>query len=167
MKFDKVHVYTGDGKGKTTAAVGLAVRAVGAGLRVLFVQFLKDCSSSELRVLKKLGIKCECFGEGILLRCARARDIELCEKGIEFVREAILSKKYALVVLDEVLTALKLGALRPDDVLGLIELRGAELVLTGRDAPKEIIEMADYASHIKKLKHPFDQGQNARKGIEF
>ena len=157
-----LHIYTGEGKGKTTAAVGLAVRAAGAGMRVLFIQFLKDCTSSEISQLDKLGIITACFGTGRFVMKVEQRDKELARKGIALAS----SIDSDLLILDEALAALKLGLIKLNDIKGLIERQG-ELVITGRDAPRKLIELADYVSEIKKVKHPFDKGIKARKGIEF
>ncbi len=162
-----LHLYYGDGKGKTTSAVGLAVRAQGAKLRVAFIQFLKDGSSSEIRQLKQLGITCFAFGDG---KFYRKREIpnnvrESCREAL--AKAAKLADSYDLIVLDEALTALGLGAISQEEMLELVNLAKCELVLTGREAPEQLIARADYVTFMKKIKHPYDTGKQARYGIEF
>lgn len=169
-----LHIYHGNGKGKTTAAVGLAVRAAGAGMKVLLCQFLKDGTSSEISVLRDIpGIEvraCECcdkftfqMNEDELSQVRRRHD-ELLNEAAEFAR-----KEGSAVILDELLDAYNMGLLDTQLADRLIlgsELR-AELVLTGRDPLPEFIQRADYVSEISAVKHPFESGTAARKGIEY
>ncbi len=169
-----IHLYCGDGKGKTTAAVGLAVRAAGAGRKVLFVQFLKDGSSSEVK----------------MLRAMDAVEVRICEKHYGFVwtmdeeefaraaqdyaqllRGALESAKdgCGLLVLDEAVSACNCGLISERELLDFIVCRpeGLEIVLTGRDPSKALCAAADYITEMKKLRHPYDEGMQARLGVEF
>jgi cob(I)alamin adenosyltransferase len=163
----RVHVYFGDGKGKTTAAAGLAARAAGAGLRVAFIQFLKDGSSSELKGLCKLGVECRAFGRGVILNKVSAQDRRLAELGFACSNQAV--SECDVVVLDELLDALKLGLVSEGQILELIEKRAhhSELVITGHEATETLKQRADYLTEMKACRHPFNEGVSARKGIEF
>lgn len=165
-----IHVYTGNGKGKTTAALGLAVRASGAGLRVYFVQFIKGRCYSELTALKKIkNIKVEQFGRGCFIKKKPlSKDVELAENGLRKIERLIADRKYDVIILDEVNVALKLGILKVGKVLDLIKIvpKSVEIVLTGRGALKEIIKEADLVSEIKEVKHYYNSGTKARIGIE-
>lgn len=166
-----IQVYTGNGKGKTTAALGLALRALGAGKKVLLCQFLKSGNYCELVSLKKFkGVKIEQYGRAYFLRRApQKKDIESARKGLESAKKAINSQGYALVVLDEINVALRLGLLNLPEVLDVVRCapKEIELVLTGRSAHPAIIKIADLVSQINEKKHYFKQGVQARKGIEF
>jgi len=169
-----VQVYTGDGKGKTTAALGLALRAAGRGLKVLIVQFMKPPESTgEHFALKKLGDRVEvrAVGQPKWLRADRLdpEDIELAGKGLAEARQAMLSGAFDLLVLDEVNVAVHFHLLRVEDVLALLRDRpeNVEVVLTGRRAAPELIEAADLVTEMRPIKHPFEQGIEAREGIEF
>lgn len=166
-----IQVYTGDGKGKTTAALGLAMRASGQGLRVGFLQFLKGYARcGEHRFLAR-------YPAFTIVqpatRSAFGQDAEALRAtalaALELAREALVSGEYDLLVLDEVLTALKLGALTLDEVLGLVARKPAdlELVLTGRGAPPEVMAVADLVTEMVPHKHPYDRGVKARRGIEY
>jgi cob(I)alamin adenosyltransferase len=168
-----VQVYTGDGKGKTTAAMGLAFRAAGRGLRTFVAQFLKGRPTGEIEAAKKLAplVVIEQFGrEGFLTAKAgpAAEDIALARAGLDRAREALASGSYDIVVLDEVNTAVHLKVLAEADVLDLIDRRPAavELVLTGRRAPASFVERADLVTEMRAVKHYFDRGVQAREGIE-
>ena len=169
-----IHVYTGDGKGKTTAALGLAVRAHGAGRRVVFTQFFKGRATSELASLESLGIKIlrNTRDYGFFSRTTdenRANMLRENNESLQAARELVQSGECDFLVLDEVVSAYNLGALDRDAVDALLAIRrdDFELVLTGREPPAHFIEAADYVSEIKKLKHPFDSGVAARTGVEF
>jgi len=166
-----IQVYTGKGKGKTTAALGLALRAVGAGKRVYIGQFIKGRDYSELKALKKFkNIKVEQFGSGcFIIKKPKLKDILLAKNGLKRVEEIIKSKIYSVVILDEINIALALGLLNLDEVISLIKKtpRNLELVLTGRYAHPEILKIADLVSEIKEVKHYFNKGIKARRGIEF
>lgn len=172
MDEGKVHVYTGDGKGKTTAAVGLAVRATGAGRRVYFGQFMKNGASGELDVLRALNerVMAEQYGTGNeLAPFDTEADAAAARAGLAQAREALLSKDYDVVVLDEANVADSLGYLEAGTLLELVGARpcGVELVLTGRDASDELIEAADLVTEMHEVKHYFRDGTPARRGIEF
>jgi len=167
-------VYTGDGKGKTTAAVGQAVRAIGRGLNVYMIQFLKkDNSSGEQDVLKNLGIKLQCFGGSYAFQRLTQSEVkkakEFFNKIIDKIAKEIKEKQYDLVVLDEVNLLVKKGLLNKKEVVELIKNKpqNTELILTGRGADKGIIELADLVTECAKIKHPYDKKIKARKGIEL
>jgi len=166
-----IQVYTGNGKGKTTAALGLALRASGAGLKVYIGQFIKGRRYSELNSVKKLkNVKLEQLGGGCFItRSLRKRDISLAKKGLEKIKKIISRRIYDVVILDEINIALNLKLLRLDEVIQLIKEvpKTTELILTGRCAPPQILKIADLVSEIKEVKHYFKKGIKARKGIEF
>ena len=166
-----IQVYTGNGKGKTTAALGLAIRAAGSGLQVYIGQFVKGKNYGELKALKKIkNIRVEQFGRGCFLKERPAReDIELAGKGFEKIKKIISEGKYNVVILDEINIALKLGLIKLRGLLSLIKKtpKKIELVLTGRYAHPKITEVADLVSEIKEIKHYFQKGVQARKGIEL
>jgi len=166
-----IQVYTGKGKGKTTAALGLAIRAAGAGLKVYIGQFIKGKEYSELKALKKFkNIKVERFGRGCFIKKTPAKkDIELANRGLKRIREILVKRIYDLVILDEINIALHLGLLDLKDVIQVIKKtpKKTELVLTGRHAHRKIIEIADLVSDIKEIRHYYKKGVIARRGIEF
>lgn len=169
----KVHVITGDGRGKTTAAFGLALRAAGHGLRVCVVQFMKTREATgEVIAAKRLGnIDVAQFGTGRFVEKGKLteRDRECARAAIERARAFLAQRKCDVLILDEVNVAVYLGALEASDVVDLLDSRppGVEVVLTGRRAPEEFIKRADYVSVIESGKHPFDEGLGSRKGIEW
>lgn len=166
-----IQVYTGNGKGKTTAAFGLALRASGAGLNVYIAQFAKGRICSEHRALKKIkNIKVEQFGRDFFLsHKPQAIDMELARQGLKKVKKIIASKDYRVIILDEINIALKFKLVRLKDVLDLIKHtpKSIELVLTGRCAPRQLIKAADLVSQIKEVKHYYGRGFKARKGMEL
>ncbi len=166
-----IHVYTGDGKGKTTAALGLVLRATGAGLRVYIGQFCKKGTYSEIRCLRSLrGVTIEQFGSSrCLISGRKPRDIACARKGLRKAREALISGSYDLVVLDEVIVAARLGLIALPDIAALMEdcPRAVELILTGRRCPSELLRKADLISTIAETRHYFTRGVKARKGIEY
>lgn len=166
-----IHIYTGDGKGKTTAALGLALRAAGAGLKVYIGQFLKGREYSELKILKKIrNIKIELYGRGCFIKVKpQKKDIELAKKGIAKAKKIISEKKYDLVILDEINVALYYNLIKLKDVLTLIKQtpKRIDLILTGRKVHPKILKLADLVSEIKEVKHYYKKGVKARKGIEF
>lgn len=171
--FDRgyVQLYTGDGKGKTTAAIGLAVRAAGAGLRVYFAQFIKQGHYSEIRALEEFDsqIVCKQYGRGRWIRGdASESDKTLAQRGLADVRRIIGSGDYQVVILDEVLMATWLALLPVDELIDLIEVKpaGVELVLTGRQAHPKLIEAADLVTEMHEVKHYYREGVLARQGIE-
>ena len=176
MQADKrvglVQVYTGDGKGKTTAALGLALRAAGHGLRTYIGQFLKGRPTGELRAAKLLGpyLTIEQFGEAqFVLAKGDARQAALARQGLQRVRQALTGGKYDIVVLEEINVALDLELLTLEEVLALLEERPpeVELVLTGRGISQELISRANLVTEMVAIKHPYEQGVGARPGIEF
>lgn len=166
-----IQVYTGCGKGKTTAALGLALRAAGAGLKVYIGQFVKGKYYSELNALKNIKhIKVERFGTSCFIKKEpKLKDIELAKGGLEKIKKIISRRIYDVVILDEINIALDLKLLKLKDVVNAIKKtpRKTELILTGRYAHPEILKMADLVSEIKEVKHYFTKGIKARKGIEF
>jgi len=166
-----IQIYTGNGKGKTTAAMGLALRAAGAGFNVYIAQFAKGHLCSEHKALKKIkNIKVEQFGRGCFIRHKpQQADIGLACQGLERVKKIIACKKFRLIILDEINIILKLGLVSIKEVLDLIKHTpdGIELVLTGRYAPLQLIRAADLVSQIKEVKHYYKRGFRSRKGIEL
>ena len=168
-----VQVFTGNGKGKTTAALGTILRASGHGLRIFIVFFMKgDYNYGEYRTLSKLpNVDTASFGFRTLTDPANLKpeEIEQAELALAAAREAVLSGNYDLVVLDEVNVALGFDLIKLDDVVKLIRDKppAVELILTGRYADDKLIELADLITEMVKVKHPFDKGIKARKGIEY
>jgi len=166
-----VQVYTGDGKGKTTAAIGLAVRAVGAGLKVFIGQFVKGMEYSELKALER-------FAPQLLVRQYGRKsfvhnkptdeDFRLAREGYEDIRRAIISQQYDVVILDEANIAVYFSLLMVDDLLALIDGKpdAVELVFTGRKADPRLLERADLVTEMKEVKHYYQKGIVARDGIE-
>ena len=168
-----VQIFTGNGKGKTTAALGTILRAVGHGLRVYIVFFMKgDYPYSEGNILSKLpNVTIARFGSRQFVNPADVKETEIgqASQALAAAREAVLSGKYDLVVLDEVNVAAAWELVKPDDVIKLVNDKpeNVELILTGRYADARLIEMADLVTEMHKVKHPFDKGIMARKGIEY
>lgn len=169
-----IHIYTGDGKGKTTAAMGLALRACGADKRVAILQFMKKGNSAEIKAIKKykLPIDVFCFGAGfygILGDKKPKKDhIKEVEKGLKKAESILKFKKYDLIILDEINVIVDCDLINVADIISIIKTnKTAELILTGRNAHPKLKKIADLISVIKKEKHYFDKGQIARKGIEF
>jgi len=166
-----IHVYTGDGKGKTAAALGLTLRAVGAGWRVLFGQFLKHGEFSEIKALKKFGgqVTIRQYGSGRFIKGRPSeKEIEMALAGLSEIMQVMEEEKYDLIVLDEINVAVHFGLISLKSIKSLLEKRpqNLELVLTGRWAPKEIMERADLVTEVRMIKHYFSKGVPARKGIE-
>lgn len=163
-------VHTGDGKGKTTAALGLAIRAWGAGLKVLILQFIKgERRSGELAALDALGIETRQLGLGFTSKGDIDEHKAAAQVAIESARKEILSGTWDLIILDEINYAVKFGLLSAAEVLELIRIRPPQLhlVFTGRDALPELIDTADLVTEMKLIKHPFQRGVTAQAGIEF
>lgn len=172
MRRGYIQVYTGTGKGKTTAALGLALRAAGAGLKVFIVQFIKKKKCSEHIMLERFKdlIVIRQYGKGFILkRTANRSDREAALAGLEEVRKAIRSKEYDLVVLDEANVAVKCGLICTDDLLELISSKPAnvEMVITGRYADEKVIKAADLVTEMNEVKHYRNKGVRARAGIEY
>jgi cob(I)alamin adenosyltransferase len=168
-----VEVYTGNGKGKTSAAFGLALRAVGRGLRVYIIQFIKGgFDYGELYVIDKLpNLTLKAFGRGkfITANPPDREDFKLAKQAFQLAKQIVEDGEHDVVILDEINVALSLKLLDLEEVLELIKSkpRHVELVLTGRRAPDQIIEAADLVTEMKEVKHPFNKGIPARKGIEY
>jgi cob(I)alamin adenosyltransferase len=169
-----VQLYTGNGKGKTTAALGLALRMAGAGGRSLIIQFMKGRPYSELEAVKRLGglIRIEQYGSPDLCvpeagNLAAHREFAL--RGLARSREAVVDTAFSLVVLDEIVTAVYFTLVTPDEVNGLIAARhpALELVLTGRYAGPDLIELCDLVTEMREIRHYYRAGVEARKGIEI
>ncbi len=169
-----IQVYTGEGKGKTTAALGLALRAVGRGLRVVMIQFLKgDRETGELKMAQSLSpeLLIRPMGrDGFVDRDnPSARDISLAQAALNEARKILNENACDLLILDEVNVAVSLGLVEEDAVLKLMDDKpdNMELILTGRGAPASFTEKAQLVTTMQCTKHYFNQGQAARKGIEF
>jgi cob(I)alamin adenosyltransferase len=167
-----VQVYTGDGKGKTTASLGLVLRALGQGLRPAVLQFMKaDPTWGEIVTLKKLGVPVQQCGLDHWVRVGKISDEDraAAAEGFERARALVQSGDFDLVVLDELVTALFFELVPLQSVLDLIRDKPlqVELVITGRRAPDELIAAADLATEMRPLRHYFDAGVQARPGIEF
>jgi cob(I)alamin adenosyltransferase len=175
MKLEKglVQVYTGNGKGKSSASFGLALRAVGRGLKVYIVQFIKGgFDYGELYVVDKLpGLTLRAFGTGRFISEKRPEkvDVDLAKQAFETARDAVMKEEADIVVMDEINVALNLKLISVGEVLELISKKPdhVELVLTGRNAPREIIQAADLVTEMIEIKHPYSSGLKARKGIEY
>jgi cob(I)alamin adenosyltransferase len=167
-----VHVYTGNGKGKTTAAMGLAIRAAGAGLKVYIAQFVKMGDYSEIKALKRFSdlITIEQYGLGRFLGSTPTkRDIAVARKGLEMAKNVMASSAVDLVILEEANVAAKFGLFPVQALVKLIIEKppNVELVLTGRHASPRVIEIADLVTEMKMVKHYFEKGIQARVGIEM
>ena len=166
-----IQVYTGNGKGKTTAAIGLAIRAAGAGLKVYIAQFIKMGDYSEIKALRRYSdlITVEQFGLGRFTDGKPLpEDIAAAQKGLRKVKSIMASEEYQVIILEEANVAAKFGLLREQDLLGLMVNKpyDVELVITGRHASSRVIEIADLVTEMKPVKHYFEKGVPARVGIE-
>ena len=176
MQKGLIHIYTGEGKGKTTAAIGLAVRAAGQGLKILFAQFFKvdNASSGEKEIFKEIpevelirsNVRHPIFTKG---KTDEAQVKQSISETFEAAKKKVLGDGVNLLVLDEINSVLSGGWLAINDMVNFLKNKpeGLEVVLTGRDAPVELVKMADYVTEMLKIKHPFDSGISARKGIEY
>ena len=165
-----VIVHTGNGKGKTTAALGLAIRAFGAGLKVLILQFIKGRKhSGELTALEILGVEVRQLGLGFITKENFAEQKKSARTALDLARKEILSGAWDLIILDEINYAVKFGLLGAEDILELIKIRPPQLhlIFTGRDALPELVDKADLVTEMKLIKHPFQKGIAAQSGIEF
>ena len=166
-----IHIYTGEGKGKTTAAVGLALRSAAANYKVLFVQFMKAKATGEIKELENhKNITTKQFG--INKFCTNRfnpdyKQIKAAQEGIEYIKENI--NKFDVVILDEINVAIYFNLIKEEQVLEIIDNKpkNVELILTGRNMPESFLKKADLISEIVNVKHYFDDGVPARKGIEF
>ena len=171
IKRGYVQVYTGDGKGKTTAAIGLAIRAAGAGLNVYIAQFIKMGEYSEIRALKRFSdrITIEQYGLGrFVKRKPTKKDIMVARKGFERVKDVLSSGRFDVVILEEANIAAKYGIIRVQELVQLIITKpeDVELVITGRYASPRVIEIADLVTEMRVVKHYYKKGVKARLGIE-
>ena len=168
-----VQVYTGDGKGKTTAALGLSLRACGQGLHTYIGQFLKKRRYGELRGVARLApfVTIEQYGvnERIYAGEVTPEQRAAAREGLARARHALVSAHYDIVVMDEVNVALDYGLLSEAEILELVDSKppSVELVMTGRRAPQAILDRADLVTEMREVKHPFSRGIHARIGIEF
>ena len=167
-----IHIYTGNGKGKTTASLGLALRAAGAGKKVFIAQFVKGMHYAELDALKRFEpeITLRQYGRDCFIRYEpEAEDINLAKQGLTEVTDKIRSGKYDIVILDEACIALYYKLFSLDELLGIIASKpeSLEIVITGRYAPPELIEIADLVTEMIEVKHYYSKGVEAREGIEF
>lgn len=167
-----IQVYTGDGKGKTTAALGLAFRALGWGKKVLLVQFLKKGEFGEIRAAEKFSsLEVEQFGTGefIDLDNPPREVIELSCEGWDFARREALKGGWDILILDEINLLLGAGILPWEEVEKFLRVcpEPLEVIFTGRDAPKALLDTADLVTELRKVKHSFERGVEARKGIEW
>jgi len=170
-------IFTGNGKGKTTAAVGLTIRAAGNRMRVFFLQFIKgQWKTGEREILRGTpGIDLEVTGRGFTIERLRNPKIPLADHaaaaahGWQVAQQIVREGEYDMVVLDEILGAIKAGLVPLDEVVELVRSKPAtlHLVLTGRGAPQALVEVADLVSEIQPVKHPLEQGIKAQRGIEF
>jgi cob(I)alamin adenosyltransferase len=166
-----VHVYTGDGKRKTTAALGLALRAAGAGLKVYIGQFIKSADYSEIKALERFSdlITLEQFGRGCFIMGDPCdADVEAARNALTALQTALGGGEYDVVIADEANVAFGCRLISEQDLLELIEHRpdNTELILTGRNAPDAVIERADLVTEMREIKHYFQKGIMAREGIE-
>ncbi len=170
-----IEIYTGEGKGKTTSALGLVIRARGHRLKIAWASFHKEPQKykyGEFSILRKIGIDVFHFAKKHPYFSKNVRKESLrkaCIKGLEFIKKLFKEGKYQIIVLDEILISLREGYLKEKEILELMKNKPKtiELVLTGRGATKKIIKEADLVSYIKKIKHPYDRGISYRKGIEY
>ena len=173
LKKGLVQVYTGNGKGKTSAAFGVAFRAIGRGLKVYIVQFIKGgFDYGELHVVDRLpNLELKAFGRGKFVTEVPPpeEDSKLAQDAFRFAREIVESGEYDIVILDEINVAMHLKLLKIDNVAALIKNKPkhVELVLTGRHAPAEIIASADLVTEMREIRHPYTQKIPPRKGIEY
>lgn len=171
MEKGYIQLYTGNGKGKTTAALGLALRAICAGKSVYIGQFIKGMDYSELRAIEYLpNLTIEQFGRDCFIYKDPAdEDIKAAKEGLEKIGRLLKNSPYDLIVLDELNIALYYNLFSLEEVLDLLNARDKtkEILITGRYAPEELIEISDLVTEMKEIKHYYNQGVEARKGIEF
>ncbi|HIP75070.1 MAG TPA: cob(I)yrinic acid a,c-diamide adenosyltransferase [Thermococcus paralvinellae] len=170
-KLGLIHIYTGNGKGKTTAALGLALRMLGNGGRVIIIQFMKAPKVyGEYFMAGKCGYVIESYGPPKFVHGKPEEDdIRAAKRALERAKEVVKSGEWDLVVLDEICVALGFGILDVEEVKELIKSKApnTELVLTGRYCPEELYELADYVTEMREIKHPYQKGITARKGVEL
>lgn len=167
-----IHIYCGDGKGKTTASVGLCVRAAGRGKRVVFTQFFKDGSSGEVKLLKTLpGVTVLCcpYHHGFYFRMNEEQKERARQDYTQLLEQALSQENTQLLVLDEVISACGHHTVPEERLLDFLRENGSrmEIVLTGRNPSAALLDAADYVTRMEKVKHPFDRGIPAREGVEY
>lgn len=167
----QVHVYTGNGKGKTTAAIGLAIRALGAGWHVFFAQFLKAGTYSEHKALARFSdqLTLKSYGRPVFIRGEpEDEDRRLAQEALDEIADIAATGRYRLVILDEANVAVHYGLIDVEQLLDLIERRadGIELVLTGRNATQRLLDRADLVTEMREVKHYYHKGVKARVGVE-
>lgn len=172
-----IQIYTGDGKGKTTAAIGLALRAIGAGLRVYLAQFMKGAESSEIKALMTLnqalgGGKIDIrrnWDKSFILAEPKPYQMQMAKDLFDDVLKALMSARYDVVILDEVIVAHTLGLINHEEIMALFlnKPQRTELLLTGRGASSELMEKADLVTEMREIKHYYRFGVAAREGIEY
>jgi len=168
-----IFLLIGDGKGKTTSALGMAMRAAGWNQPLIFIQFMKKRPYGELFSFEKLGERFEIYQMGreehVIKGNPSDEDFEMAKRAMKMVRESMGSREYDWLFLDEAVTAIDYGLLSEDDLITLLNERPSyiNIVLTGRGEPKKLIELADCVTRMQKVKHHYDKGIAARKGVEF
>ncbi len=167
-----IHIYTGNGKGKTTAALGLCMRAIGAGKKVFIAQFVKGMEYSEVKALKYFGdsVRIEQYGlECFIYNDPTQEDIDVARKGLQKVSQIIASQKYDLVILDEANIALYYKLFSENELIELLKNKPkqTEIIITGRYATEKLMQSADLVTNMDEIKHYYTKGVEARKGIEF
>ncbi len=166
-----IHLYTGNGKGKTTAAFGLALRAAGAGMHIFIAQFVKGMHYAELDAIKRFPeIELKQYGLDCFIENEPTeKDIQAARKGFDEVADIILKNQYDMVILDEVCIALYYHLFETEELLTVLKKKpeAMEIILTGRYAPPELFEIADLVTEMKEIKHYYAKGVKARPGIEF
>ena len=172
MEKGYIHVYTGRGKGKTTAALGLGLRASGAGFKVHMIQFMKGRRYSEIDTIENITnftISQHGRDEFVSKENPDEIDINLAQKGFKYAKEIINNGKYDMIILDEINVAVDYNLISLKDMIKLLDKKpkNLELILTGRAAHPEIIKIADLVTEMLEIKHPYQQGITARKGIDF
>jgi len=172
LKKGFIHVYTGNGKGKTTAAIGVGIRATGEGLKVIMIQFMKGRRYSEIDALQHIkNFTVVQFGRDEFVSKEKPDqiDIDLAQKGLLYTKDVVQNGLYDLVILDEINVAVDFHLISLEDLITLIAMKPetVELVLTGRYASPEIIKHADIVSEILEIKHPYQTGVQSRKGIDW
>jgi cob(I)alamin adenosyltransferase len=173
MRKGCIQVYTGNGKGKTTAALGLALRAAGAGLKVFVAQFIKKKRCSEHNIIRsRLAdlITVKQFGQGLILkRTTTNSDMKAAQKGLAEIRKTIASNEYDVVILDEVNVAVHYHLIGLTDLIDLMEKKpeSVELIITGRYADAKVIAKADLVTEMREIRHYKEKGTKARRGIEY
>ena len=175
MELGLIHIYCGDGKGKTTASMGLGMRAAGRNMKVLLTQFLKDNTTGELASIEKLGENFEVFKGAPVKKFFKFMTPEeqiatKKEHGERFraVTKKAIDEKFDLLIMDEIIASINLDLIPLQEVVEFLKNKpkGLEVVLTGRNPNEQLVEIADYVSEIKAVKHPYERGINSRIGIE-